>query len=226
MSAFPQALADRLAAEGVVAVLVIDEVGDAVPLAQALLAGGVRAMELTLRTPAALESLRAIRAEVPEMMAGIGTILKVKQVREAAAAGAAFGVAPGTNPTIVRAAHAEGLPFAPGVVTPSDVEAALALECHLLKFFPAEPSGGLDYLQSLAAPFSHLGIRYLPLGGISLANLAAYLANPAVLAVGGSWLAPRNLVREKNWVAIRNLAEQARERIDAARRVQGTSHPD
>jgi 2-dehydro-3-deoxyphosphogluconate aldolase/(4S)-4-hydroxy-2-oxoglutarate aldolase len=203
-----------LAKSGVVAVLVIDDPSDAVPLARALLAGGVDAMELTLRTPAALDALRAIRGEVPDMLAGIGTILSPKQVREVVAAGASFGVAPGTNLRVVRAAVELDLPFAPGVVTPSDVEQALELGCRTLKFFPAEPSGGLAYLQSLAAPFAHLGVCYLPLGGINLNNLGEYLADKNVLAVGGSWLAPRELIARKDWAAIQERAREARQRID------------
>ena len=161
---FSATISQQLADTGVVAVLMIDDPADAVPVARALLAGGVNAMELTLRTPAALDALRAIRAGVPEMLAGIGTILTPEQVQDVAAAGAAFGVAPGVNRRVVMAATDLGLSFAPGVVTPSDVEAALELGCRLLKFFPAEPSGGLAYLKSLAAPFAHLGVRYVPLG--------------------------------------------------------------
>jgi 2-dehydro-3-deoxyphosphogluconate aldolase / (4S)-4-hydroxy-2-oxoglutarate aldolase len=212
---FSPTISRQLADMGVVAVLTIDDPADAVPLAQALLAGGVGAMELTLRTPAALDALRAIRAEVPEMLAGIGTILTPEQVQDVAVAGAAFGVAPGLNRRVVSAAAELGLSFAPGVVTPSDVEAALELGCRLLKFFPAEPSGGLAYLTSMAAPFVHLGVRYIPLGGIHLDNLPSYLANEHVLSVGGSWLAPRELIVHKNWDAIRQRAQEARQRIDA-----------
>jgi 2-dehydro-3-deoxyphosphogluconate aldolase/(4S)-4-hydroxy-2-oxoglutarate aldolase len=215
---FSPPIAERLSRTGIVAVLIIDDPADAVPLARALLAGGVDAMELTLRTPVALDALRAICSEVPGMLAGIGTILTTQQVDEVVAAGAAFGVAPGTNRRVVQAAVAVGLPFAPGVVTPTDVESAVELGCRLLKFFPAESSGGIAYLQSMAAPFVHLGVRYLPLGGIHLENLGRYLEDPNVLAVGGSWLAPRDLIAQRDWIGIEQRARQARQRIDSLNR--------
>lgn len=217
MSEFPQELADRLEAAGVIAVLMIEELKAAVPLARTLYDHGVHAMELTLRTPVALEALRAIRSEVPEMLAGIGTVLFPEQVTELVQAGAAFGVAPGTNPRILAAAQDQGLPFAPGVATPTDVEMALQYGCRLLKFFPAEPSGGLAYLRSLAAPFAHLGVRYLPLGGVNMQNLESYLREPAVQAVGGSWLAPKDLVQAGNWEQIGRLASDARRVVDTCR---------
>jgi 2-dehydro-3-deoxyphosphogluconate aldolase/(4S)-4-hydroxy-2-oxoglutarate aldolase len=117
----------------------------------------------------------------------------------------------------VRAAQQAGLPFAPGVVTPSDVEAALELGCRELKFFPAEPSGGIGYLKTIAAPFQHLGVRFVPLGGISLANLETYLADPNVLAVGGSWLAPQSLIEQQNWSEIERQARLARETVQRLR---------
>jgi 2-dehydro-3-deoxyphosphogluconate aldolase/(4S)-4-hydroxy-2-oxoglutarate aldolase len=220
-SQFEQPLLDRIHSSGVIAVLVVDEVRHAVPLARALLAGGIDAMELTLRTPVALDALRTIRAEVPEMLAGIGTILTTTQVEDVARAGASFGVSPGTNPRIIEAARNVNLPFAPGVATPSDVEAALELGCRELKFFPAEPSGGLAFLRSMAAPYLHLGVRFVPLGGVSSANLEAYLKDPMILAVGGSWLAPRGLIASEDWDAITNHAAKAREIADRAR--QGAS---
>ena len=183
-------LVSRIERCGVIAVLVIDEVKDAVPVARALIDGGIDVMELTLRTPSALGALAAIRAEVPAMLAGIGTILRPDQVREVYDTGAAFGVAPGTNRRVVEAAQRVGLPFAPGIATPSDLETALELGCHDVKFFPAGPLGGLEYLKSLAAPYTHLGVRFIPLGGMKPENLGAYLIDPLILAVGGSWLAP------------------------------------
>jgi 2-dehydro-3-deoxyphosphogluconate aldolase/(4S)-4-hydroxy-2-oxoglutarate aldolase len=189
--------------------LTIDEVESAVPVARALVDGGINAMELTLRTPAAVDALRRIKVEVPEMMAGIGTILTTEQVKQVAEAGAAFGVAPGLNPHVVKKAQSIGLPFAPGIVTPSDIELAVELECRLLKFFPAEASGGLSYLKSMAAPYAHLNLRYIPLGGINADNMKSYLENPLVSALGGSWIAPRNLIQEQNWSAITQNAQQA-----------------
>ena len=209
---------ERLGASGVVAVLVIDRIEDGVPVAEALLSGGVTAMELTLRTPAAMGALRAIVDRVPGMQAGIGTILSVEQAREVAGSGAAFGVAPGVNPRVVEAALSATLPFAPGICTPSDIERALDFHLRWLKFFPAEPSGGLKYLQSIAAPYQHLGLRYLPLGGLTVANMAAYLRDPLVGGIGGSWLAPRDVIREKKWDLISDAARAAIAERDAARR--------
>lgn len=146
---FSEALASRIWDAGVVAVLVLENVDDAVPLGRALLAGGVNAVELTLRTPSALDALQRIRTELPEMLVGAGTILSPRQVTEALEAGAAFGVAPGMNPRVVSEAARCGLPFAPGVCTPTDVELALESGCRTLKFFPAEPCGGLPYLRTI-----------------------------------------------------------------------------
>ena len=214
---FPDSLLARLHRSGVVAVLMLDDVESAVPLAQALLAGGVDAIELTLRTPAALECVRRIHREVPDLLLGVGTILTPQQAIDAKAAGAAFGVAPGCNPRVLAKAHEIGLPFAPGICTPSDIEAAIESGCRALKFFPAEQSGGLPYLRAIAAPFDHLGVRYIPLGGISPANAESYLVEPSVLALGGSWLAPRNLVRSRDWAALTALAREAAGLVSHAR---------
>jgi 2-dehydro-3-deoxyphosphogluconate aldolase / (4S)-4-hydroxy-2-oxoglutarate aldolase len=216
-SQFPSAMLQRIERCGVVAVLVIDDVKHAVPLAEALLDGGIDVMELTLRTPAAFDSLRAIRQAVPDMLAGIGTILTPEQVSHVQAAGGAFGVAPGTNRRVVEAARAAGLPFAPGIATPSDLETALELGCTEVKFFPAESCGGLDYLRGMAAPYAHLGVRFIPLGGLKLENMGTYLLDPLVLAVGGSWLAPRNLIQSSDWLAIRELAAAARSQVNKLR---------
>ena len=210
---------DRMRLCGVIAVLVIDDAKHAVPVARALLAGGIDIMELTLRTPAAIDSLTEIRQHVPEMMAGIGTILTIDQLHSVKETNAHFGVAPGLNPKIVAEADRIGLPFAPGIVTPSDVEAAIELGCQQLKFFPAEPSGGLKYLKSLAAPYAHLGLQYVPLGGVTTENLATYLAEPMVLAVGGSWLAPRDLIAAEDWLEITKRATEA---TTIARQTRGT----
>lgn len=215
---FDPALASTIAATGIIAVLIIDREEDAVPLARALLAGSVNVMELTLRTPAAIPALRRIRAEVPEMIGGVGTILSLDQLAETVAAGAAFGVAPGVNPRILAAARDAGLSFAPGVCTPSDMEIAIEAGCKLLKFFPAEPMGGLAYLKAAAAPYLHLGVKFVPLGGINGKNMASYLADPLIAALGGSWLAPKELIAAQDWAAITDLARAAMETIRATRR--------
>ncbi len=204
----------------IVAVLMIDRVEDAVPVAEALLAGGVNAMELTLRTPAAMGALVEITRHVPGMMAGIGTILTTDQVRHVVDSGASFGVAPGMNPRIVECALNAGLPFAPGICTPSDIERALEFDRKFLKFFPCEPSGGLKYLDAIAAPYAHLGLKYVPLGGVNQENCATYFKNPHVGALGGSWLAPKPLIAAKDWSTIEmnaRLAIDARDQVRALR---------
>ena len=179
----------RLRSAGIAAVLILDHEDDAEPVAAALTEGGITAMELTLRTPAALACLRRIRSAFPSMLAGLGTVLSKDQVSQAIDAGADFAVAPGMNPRTV--------------------EAALAYQRTLLKFFPAEPSGGLKYLESIAAPYQHLGLHYIPLGGVSEANCGAWLRSPLTGAVGGSWLAPRDLIAARDWAAIRERATRA-----------------
>lgn len=193
----------------IIAVLEIENAENAVALAENLLEGGVRAMELTLRTPAALDALQAILKNVPEMTPGVGTILTPEQVRKVKAMGASFGVAPGLNRRVMREAEEQELPFAPGIATPSDIESALEFGCRTMKFFPAEPQGGMGYLKSAAAPYKHLGLQFIPLGGLNEQNLRSYLQSPLVAAVGGSWIAPRDLIRGKEWGEIRKRAATA-----------------
>ena len=199
----------KLSRACIVAVTVVDRPEDAVPLAEALMEGGVTAMELTLRTPAALEALRLLRRDAPQMLTGVGTVLTPEQALQVLEHGAEFGVAPGMNPRVVEAALNAGLPFAPGVCTPSDIERALEFDRKLLKLFPAEPSGGLTYLKTVAAPYAHLGVRYSPLGGLSQNNLADDLREPAVGGIGGSWIAPRDAILSGNWAGITAAARNA-----------------
>jgi 2-dehydro-3-deoxyphosphogluconate aldolase/(4S)-4-hydroxy-2-oxoglutarate aldolase len=188
--------------KGIIAVLVIDKVENAVPLAHALLKGNVNILELALRTPVSIDALQKIKTSVPKIIAGAGTILSVQQVQDVKRAGANFGVAPGMNPNVIKAAQKVGLPFYPGIATPSDIEVAVELGCSVLKFFPAEPSGGLAYLKSIAAPYAHLELKYIPLGGLNLTNFKNYLEFPNVIAVGGSWIATRQLIENKDWKTI------------------------
>ena len=208
-SMFPDAIAAQIGNCGVIAVLVIDRVEDAVFVARALIGGGVSAMELTLRTPAAIDALRAIKRDVPEMLAGAGTVITPAQVGQVLEAGADFAVSAGTNRRVVEETGRLGLPFAPGIATPSDIEQALEFGCRLLKFFPAEAGGGLAYLKSMAAPYAHLGLKFIPLGGLDAGNMKSYLREPIVQGIGGSWLAPRELIRVRNWDAIRRNAAAA-----------------
>jgi 2-dehydro-3-deoxyphosphogluconate aldolase/(4S)-4-hydroxy-2-oxoglutarate aldolase len=214
---FSEELKEKISKSGVIAVLEIDEVNDAVPLAIALLDGGVTMMELTLRTPAALESLIRIKSQVPDMVAGVGTVLTVDQLRKIKDAGAIFGVAPGMNPRIVKASKELKLPFVPGIATPSELEQAVELGCKVLKFFPAEAAGGLNYLKSMAGPYNHLGLKYIPLGGLNLQNAQVYLESPLTLAIGGSWIAKRDIIRKKDWKTITRSARLAMNVVEKVR---------
>jgi 2-dehydro-3-deoxyphosphogluconate aldolase / (4S)-4-hydroxy-2-oxoglutarate aldolase len=200
---------ERLIQKRVVPVAVVDALEHAVPLARALAQGGLPVIEITIRTACALDCIRAIRHDCPDVLVGAGTILAPSQVTAAIAAGAMFGVSPGINPEVVQAALAQQMLFIPGVMTPSDVESALRLGCRLLKFFPADAAGGVKMLKALAGPYEAAGARFIPLGGITVTNMLEYLALPVVAAVGGSWLCDRKLVREKKWTEITALAAAA-----------------
>ncbi len=206
---FTPELIAKLEKARLAAVLTIENPDDAIPVARALLDGGVSVIELAFRTPQTADAMRRIRENVPEITIGAGTILNPQQVKDAAAAGAAFGVAPGCNPRTIRAAEDYGLPFAPGVATPTDIEIAVENHCNVLKFFPAEISGGLAHLNNLSTPFAHLGLRYIPLGGINAGNLAMYLRSPRVACVGGSWLAKPDVIQKHDWETIRRNAAEA-----------------
>jgi len=190
----------------VVAVLTLDDADDALPLADALLAGGVRVIELTLRTPAAVEGIRRIAAAHPDMLVGAGTVLSGEQLGVAIDAGAAFAVSPGLNATVSAAADARGYSYFPGVMTPTDVEAALAMGHRLLKFFPAAIAGGIPMLKALDAPYGQAGVKFLPLGGINADNAGDYLALDCVAAIGGSWIAERGLIKGKRFDEIQRRA--------------------
>jgi 2-dehydro-3-deoxyphosphogluconate aldolase/(4S)-4-hydroxy-2-oxoglutarate aldolase len=205
----PDSVVERLSRSGVVAVVTVENPDDAVPIARALLDGGVGAIELTFRTARAAEAIRRIRTEVPDILAGAGTLLTPAHARAALEAGALFGVAPGCNPRTLAAARECELPFAPGVMTPTDIEIALEHGCRVLKYFPATNLAGPSTLETMAAPFAHLGVRFVPLGGINLASLPQWLASPSVLGVGGSWLAPREIIQLRDWATLQRNAEQA-----------------
>jgi 2-dehydro-3-deoxyphosphogluconate aldolase/(4S)-4-hydroxy-2-oxoglutarate aldolase len=187
----------------------IDKAEDAVPLARALLAGGLNVMEITFRTAAAAESIQRIRQKVPQMSIGAGTLLSPEQVQRAIDVGAQFGVSPGLNETVLAAANKNQMPFFPGVMTPTEVDRALNLGWKHLKFFPAEPAGGAAMLKALIGPFAHTGVKFVPTGGINAATLANYLALPQVAAVGGSWMAEKKLVTEKAWGKITAITAEA-----------------
>lgn len=196
-----------LSGQPVMPVLRIERAADAVPLARALAKGALPAIEITLRTPAALEAIRAVASEVPETIVGAGTILEPDDYRAAVAAGARFIVSPGSTPALIETAAASAVPFLPGASSASEIMALRAAGYGLLKFFPAEQSGGTAFLKAMASPLA--GIRFYPTGGIGTANAAAYLALENVICVGGSWVAPDADVAAGNWDRITELARNA-----------------
>ncbi|MFG2315103.1 MULTISPECIES: bifunctional 4-hydroxy-2-oxoglutarate aldolase/2-dehydro-3-deoxy-phosphogluconate aldolase [Streptomyces] len=191
----------------VVPVVVVDDLADAVPLARALVAGGLPAIEVTLRTPVALDAIRAIAGEVPGAVVGAGTVVTAAQVREVVSAGARFLVSPGWTDTLLEAMRASGVPFLPGVSTTSEVVALLERGVREMKFFPAEAAGGTAYLKALAAPLPQA--RFCPTGGISPASAPEYLALPNVGCVGGSWMLPKDAVAGRDWGRVEALAREA-----------------
>jgi 2-dehydro-3-deoxyphosphogluconate aldolase/(4S)-4-hydroxy-2-oxoglutarate aldolase len=205
----PEALLEAILRRGpVIPVVTIADAARAVPLARALLAGGVEVIEVTLRTAAAAESIGRIVAEVPAMAVGAGTVLEPSQLEQVARLGAAFAVSPGLTVELLAAAATLPLPFLPGVATASELMLALAHGHRLLKLFPAEPVGGVALLKALAGPFPEA--RFCPTGGIDPANAPSYLACANVLCVGGSWLAPADAIAQGDWERIRGLARAAR----------------
>lgn len=188
-------------------VIVITDVAQAVPLAQALLAGGVDAMEITLRHEAGLPAIEAVARQVPGMHVGAGTVTRNHEFRQVRDAGARFALSPGLTASLSHAADLIGLPWIPGVMTPSEVMHAREIGFRLLKLFPAEQAGGLAMLKALAGPLGD--VQFCPTGGVSLANLTAFLQQPNVALVGGSWLAPRDLVEQGRWDEVTALARAA-----------------
>jgi len=191
----------------VIPVIVIDELAHAVPLARALVAGGVRVLEVTLRTRVALDAVRAIGREVEDAIVGVGTISRAEHFQQAVDAGARFGVSPGLTNELIDAAQANKLPLLPGVMTPSDVIAARAAGFFALKLFPAQQAGGIGMLKALSGPFPD--VMFCPTGGITAASAPAYLALPNVGCVGGSWLTPQSAVKAGEWGKISGLAREA-----------------
>jgi 2-dehydro-3-deoxyphosphogluconate aldolase/(4S)-4-hydroxy-2-oxoglutarate aldolase len=191
----------------VVPVVVIEDAADAVPLARALVAGGLPAIEVTLRTPAALEAIREIAREVPGAVVGAGTVIRPEQVAEAVAAGSRFLVSPGWTDLLLEAMRASGVPFLPGVSTASEVVALLERGVREMKFFPAQAAGGTAYLKSLSGPLPQA--RFCPTGGIGPASAPDYLALPNVGCVGGSWMLPQDAVAARDWDRVEALAREA-----------------
>jgi 2-dehydro-3-deoxyphosphogluconate aldolase/(4S)-4-hydroxy-2-oxoglutarate aldolase len=192
---------------GIVPVITLARPEQGVPVAEALLAGGLTCVEITFRSDAAAAAIEMIRSRVPALLVGAGTILTTAQADAAIAAGASFLVAPGFNPTVVDHVLSRGIPMLPGVCTPSEIEQALERGLRLVKFFPAAAMGGVGFLRALAGPYPM--VRYVPTGGITAADVAGYLAVPSVVAVGGTWLAAGDVVAARAWETIRGLAAEA-----------------
>ena len=193
----------------IIPVIVIEDEGQAVPLAKALVKGGLPVLEVTFRTQAAAGAIAAIRREVPEAVVGAGTLLTVEQLRAAKAAGAVFGVAPGFDPVVVAAAKDEGLPFCPGISTASELSQALTAGCKMVKFFPAEAAGGVKMIKNLLGAFRFTGVKFMPTGGVKPTNVAEYLAVPEIVCCGGTWIVPKDALAAGDYAAIERLASEA-----------------
>ncbi len=207
MSAKTDQLLALLDGQPVIPVIKIDDVTKAVPLARALAKGGLPAIEITLRTPVALEAIRRVAAEVEEAIVGAGTILNARQFDEAAAAGSRFIVSPGITRELLAAAEGSEVPLLPGAITPGEIMAAREAGLDFLKFFPAEQAGGAQFLKALASPIAD--VRFCPTGGITAKNAPDYLGLPNVICVGGSWVAPDSMVKSGDWAGIETLAREA-----------------
>lgn len=207
MKAKTEKLLSVLKLQPVVPVLIIDDASQAVPLARALVAGGLKAIEITMRTPAALDAIRAVAAEVEGAVPGAGTILNPRDFDAAVKAGSQFIVSPGATSNLLAAARNSDIPLLPGAVTASEIMALKEEGYEVLKFFPAEQAGGATYIKSLASPFA--GVMFCPTGGISLKNAKDYLSLPNIICVGGSWVAPKELVAAGDWAAVEKLAAEA-----------------
>jgi len=208
-------LHDILRLASVIPVIVIDDVRHAAPLAEALVSGGLPVLEVTLRTPAALEAITAMRRAVPEAIVGVGTITQLSHVREAVDAGAQFGVSPGLHPELVTATASANLPYLPGIATVSELMRARLLGLSLCKFFPAMQAGGVSMLRTFFSVIPD--VAFCPTGGIDARNAGEFLALPNVVCVGGSWVAPTALMRVGDWSQIRMLARDAAALVPAAR---------
>ena len=198
---------EKISKIGIVPVIALDDAKDAAPLAKALSEGGIDCAEVTFRTAAAKDTIRIIAENYPDMLVGAGTVLTKQQVDEAVEAGAKFIVSPGLNPQVVAYCIEKGVPVVPGTSTPSDVETALSLGLEVVKFFPAEPAGGIAMIKAMSAPYG--GVKFMPTGGINADNLSQYLDFPRVIACGGSWMVKKDLIKAGDFDKIKELTEQA-----------------
>ncbi len=199
----------------VVPVIAIDSIEDAIPLADALLQGGIPAAEITFRTAAAADVINLLSKERPQLFVGAGTVLTPENAKRAYDCGAKFAVAPGCNPAVISAAQNIGLPFAPGVMTPSDIETATSMGLTFLKFFPAGAAGGVQMLKNISAPYKHLGVKFMPTGGVTIENVLEYLAVREIIAVGGTWLAKQDMIANGEWDKIKSNCQAVVELVNS-----------
>jgi len=199
----------RLEKIRLIPVLVLESVDAGLRLGEVLATHGLAAAEITFRTPVAADALEAMRKRFPDFLLGAGTILSADDLKRAADRGAEFAVAPGFNPAVVSAAAGMSFPFAPGVCTPSEIEQAYAMGARMLKFFPAEAAGGVAMLKAMVAPYRHLGVRFMPTGGVTAANARDYWAIPEVAAVGGTWLGKAEDIRAGHWDVVEKAIADA-----------------
>ena len=202
-------MVETLGKAGIIPVIVIEKEEQAVPLARALVKGGLPVLEVPFRTQAAPGAIAAIRREVPEAILGAGTLLTPEMVKAAKAAGAVFGVAPGFDPVVLAAAKAEGLPMCPGIATASELSQALTAGCEMVKFFPAEAAGGVKMIKNLLGAFRFTGVRFMPTGGVKPENVGDYLAVPEIVCCGGTWLVPKDALAAGDFEKIEALAAEA-----------------
>lgn len=201
----------------VVPIVVLESADDALPLADALLEGGLPAIEITFRTKAAQEAIRRISSSRPEMLVGAGTILSIDSLKAAEDAGATFALAPGLNPKVVAVAQEDGFSFLPGVATPSEIELALSMGLDLLKLFPSGALGGVKYLNAIYGPFAHTGVKFVATGGVTTDDLPAWLASKAIAGVGGTWIAKGEDIAAKRWDLISGRCRAVRAIVDASK---------
>ena len=207
---------EQLGTYGIVPVVVLQDAAKAEPLAEALCKGGLACAEVTFRTDAAEESIRIMSEKFPEMLVGAGTVLTIEQADRAVKAGAKFIVSPGLNPEVVKWCQAHEVPVIPGIVTPTEMEQAIGLGLTMVKFFPAEPAGGVAMIKAMAAPY--VGIKFMPTGGINAKNLEDYLSFDKIICCGGSWMVKGELVKNGEFDKIRDLTAEARKLVASIRK--------
>ena len=202
-------IVETLGKAGIIPVIVIEDESQGVPLAKALVSGGLPVLEVTFRTAAAPGAIAAIRREVPEAVVGAGTLLTPEMVKAAKDVGAVFGVAPGFDPVVIAAAKENDLPMCPGIATASELSQALSAGCRFVKFFPAEAAGGVKMIKNLLGAFRFTGVKFMPTGGINTSNVADYLAVPEIVCCGGTWIVPKDALARGDYAEIERLAREA-----------------